>query len=370
MKDIKFFRRNIWFFIFVVAPITISVIYYGLVASDQYASESRFIVKGRSERSDQLTGIASLIQTGGLSPGQEQTSEVIDYIKSRNALAELQRRIKVESKYELTGIDLFSRYPFFWKSDRFENLYQYYLNKISAKVDSETGLAVLNVRAFSPGDAKQINAVLLDLSEALVNRLNDRARGRAIAEAERRVAAAQDRVRNARIALGQYRNNQALIDPLKQAGSVLAISDQLIAQQAALQAQLDLMVRTTPRNPSIPALRARIAAIGAAIAGQNSRAVGGHSALSSKMGGYDNLVLEQEFASQNLNAASAALEQARSEAQRQQFYLERVVEPQAPDLSRYPRRLFSILTVAGVALCLYLIGWMLIIGIIEHSPDN
>ena len=370
MRDLKFIRPNNWFLIFVVMPIIISAVYYGLMASDQYASESRFVVKGRSGRSDQLSGISSLFQVGGLSSGQEQTHEVIDYIKSRNALVELQGRLNVRAKYALPSIDSLSRYPIFWRKDRFENLYRYYQGQIGVRVDSETGLAILNVRAFSAVDAQQINSVLLDLSEQLVNRLNDRAQKKAIAEAERRVANAEDRVRKARLALGRYRNNQQLIDPLKQAGGVLAISDKLISEQAALQAQLDLMVRAAPRNPAIPALRQRIAAIGTAIAGQNGRAVGSQSALSSKMSGYDNLILEQEFASQNLTAASASLEQARAEAQRQQFYLERVVEPQAPDLSRYPQRLWSVLTVAGVALCLYLIGWMLIVGIIEHSPES
>lgn len=370
MKNFKLPRLRSWFTIFVLVPIALSIIYYGLIASDQYISESRFVVKGRSDRPNQLSGLASLVQVSGLSSGQEQTNEVIDYIKSRNALTELQRRDDVRGKFMLTGADFLSRYPFLWRKDRFENLYLYYQNKVSTKVDSETGLAILTVKAFTPSDAQKINSTLLDLSETLVNRLNAKARDKAISEAEQRVTDAQDRVRRARLALGQYRNNQELIDPLKQAGNVLAISDKLISEQAALQAQLDLMTRVTPRNPSIPALRGRIAAIGSAIARQNGRAVGNTSALSSKMGGYDNLALEQEFAAQTLTAASAALEQARADAQRQQFYLERVVEPNAPDLSRYPQRLWQILTVAGVALCLYFIGWMLVVGIIEHSPDN
>jgi capsular polysaccharide transport system permease protein len=370
MKNNKFLRVNIWFTIFVIIPAALAVIYYGLIASDQYISESRFVVKGRSQQPTPLSGIASLVQATGLSSGQEQTNEVLDYIKSRNALMELQRRIDIRSKYAYADADLLSRYPLFWKQDRFENLFVYYSGTIDSKIDSETGLAVLRVRAFTPADAKQINSFLLDLSESLVNRLNAKARGKAIAEAERRVTDAQARVRSARLALGQYRNSQELIDPLKQAGSVLAISDKLIADRAALQAQLDLMTSVAPRNPSIPALRGRIAAIGKAIAAQTGRAVGSGSALSSKMGSYDNLALEQEFASQTLTAASASLEQAQADAQRQQFYLERVVEPNAPDLSRYPSRLWRILTVAGVALCLYFVGWMLVVGILEHAPED
>lgn len=370
MKNLKLPRVNRWFVIIVIIPVALSLIYYGIFASDQYVSESRFVVKGRADRPAQLSGIASLVQATGLSSGQEQTNEVIDFIKSRNALTSLQKRIDIRAKYADRNADLLSGYPLFWKKDRFENLYAYYQDKISTKIDSETGLAVLNVRAFTPTDAQQINGALLELSEALVNRLNTKSREKAIAEAEQRVAGAEERVRAARVALGRYRNDQRLIDPLKQAGNVLAISDKLVSEQASLQAQLDLMRRVAPRNPSIPALRERISAIGAAIAGQNGRAVGNTSALSSKMGGYDNLTVEQEFAAQTLTAASAGLEQARADAQRQQFYLERVVEPNAPDLSRYPQRLWSVLTVAAVALCLYFIGWMLVAGIIEHAPDN
>ena len=370
MKNLKIPRLRSWFTLVVLVPIALSIIYYGFIASDQYISESRFVVKGRSDRPNPMGGLAGIMQVTGMTPGQEQTREVIDYIGSRNALQALQRYENIRAKFMMPSIDAFSRYPAFWQEDRFENLFPYYKKKVTTKLDSETGLAVLTVKAFTPTDARDINSTLLNLSEALVNQLNAKSRTKAIDEAEKRVTEAQSRVRTARIALSAYRNDQQLVDPLKQATGVLAISDQLIAERAALQAQLDLMNRVAPRNPSIPALRGRIAAVSSAIAGQNNRAVGGSSALSSKMGGYDNLVLEQEFASETLTAASAALEQARADAQQQQYYLERVVEPNVPDMSRYPERLWQILTVAGAALCLYFIGWMLVVGIIEHSPDS
>lgn len=370
MKKISIPRVNFWFTLFVIIPVVIAALYYGLMASDQFVSESRFIVKGRSNQSTPLTGIASLVQATGLSAGQEQTNEVLDYLKSRNALSELQHKLNIKSHYAQTDIDLLSRYPALLRPDRFENLFSYYSDKIDTKIDPETGLAVLRVRAFSPNEAKHINSVLLDLSEALVNRLNVKAREKAIFEAERNVSKAESRVRQARIGLTQYRNSQALIDPLKQASGVLAISDKFAADRAALQAQLDVMMRVAPRNPSIPALQRRIAATSNAIAVQNGRAVGSPSALSSKVGSYENLMLEQEFGAQALTATNSTLEQARAEAQRQQFYLERVVEPNAPDISRYPQRLWKIFTVAGVALCFYLIGWMLVVGILEHSPED
>ena len=63
------------------------------------------------------------------------------------------------------------------------------------------------------------------------------------------------------------------------------------------------------------------------------------------------------------------LEQARSEALKQQFYLERVVDPNLPDSAQLPNRLEDILVILGASLLPYLIGWMLVRGILEHSPE-
>jgi capsular polysaccharide transport system permease protein len=184
------------------------------------------------------------------------------------------------------------------------------------------------------------------------------------------VIQAEDRVRNARVALSAFRNQQELIDPGRQAAGILEVSNKLVSEQAALQAQLDLMLRVAPRNPSIPALRNRIAAIGNEIGAQTGRAVGTPTAIASKLAAYEKLLAEQEFATHMLTAANASLEQARTEAQKQQFYLERVVEPNNPDSPLLPHRLKQILIVFAASISLYFIGWMLVVGILEHAPEN
>jgi capsular polysaccharide transport system permease protein len=363
-------RKRRWVVLLVFVPTVVAGLYYGLVASDIYVSESRFVIKAPNQKQPQLSTIANLIQTTGLSTGQEQTNEILDYVRSRGALADLSRSVDVRGKFMSPAADLFSRYPAPFVSDRFENLFKYYGKMVSAELDHDTGVARLSVKAFSPDDARAINARLLSLSEDLVNKLNDRAQVRAISEAQHRVDTAETRVVAARVAMRQYRNEEALLDPAKQATGVLEVSNRLVAEQAALRAQLDAMQRVAPRNPAIATLRDRIAAIGAQIAAQDRRAVGGDNGLASKLTGYENLAVEQEFATQMLNAANANLEQARTEAQKQQFYLERVVEPNRPDLALLPHRIQQTLVVFAAALCLYLIGWMLIVGILEHSPED
>ena len=366
----RWYRRHRWFALFVGLPTLLGILYYGLIASDVYVSQSRFVIKSPGQKGMQTTTLASLIQTTGFSSGKDQTQEVLEYVRSRDALGDLDRRINVRARYSGQNIDFLSRFPSPFRDASFENLFRYYRSMVLADLDAESGMAVLEVRAFRPEDAYLINARLLDLSEGLVNRLNNRAEVRAIAEAERRVQRAQNRFSDARLQLGSFRDRERIIDPTKQAAAVLEISSELVAEQAALMSQLSLMTRSTPRHPAIPALRSRIAAIGQQIAAQNSRAVGGSNDIASTLGRYQQLELEQEFSTQALTAASASLEQARTESQKQQFYLERVVEPNRPDLPLLPNRLKGILVILAASVCLYFIGWMLVVGILEHSPED
>ena len=362
--------RYRWFVATVIVPVLLAVLYYGLIASDRYISESRFVIKAPGQRAAQIGTLANLIQTTGLSAGQEQANEVIEYLRSRDALTQLERNGGFRRSYSVETADFFSRFPQPFYSNSFEDLYKYYGKVVTPRTEHDTGVVVLSVWAFDPTEAQRLNEQLLQLSEGLINRLNDRARTRGIAEGERRVAEAEARVRKARLALREYRNAEALLDPARQAAGVLDVTNRLIAEQAVLRAQVEEMERVAPANPSLPALRARVATLGDQIALQSGRAVGTRGGIASKLGQYESLLAEQEFGQQMLTAANAGLEQARADAQKQQYYLERVVEPNRPDEAELPHRFRQILTVAGVMLCLYLIGWMLVVGILEHSPDS
>jgi len=367
---VAWLRKRRWFVIAVLLPTLLSAVYFGLFASDIYISESSFVIKSPDDRQSSSMSLASLIQTTGLSGGQEQTNEVLGYVRSRDALQALGQTVNVRAIYSAPGVDAISRFPRPFSEDTFEDLFRYYKGMVNAQLDSETGMAVIATRAYTPEDAYQINARLLALSEQLVNRLNARARTTGITEAQRQVDLATQRARQARVELAGYRNSQALLDPEAQAAGVLEIANTLVAQRAGLQAQLDQMVRLTPQNPSIPALRNRISAISGQIASQDRRVTGSDSGIASRLGGYENLLMEQEFATQSLTAASAALVQARAEAQRQKYYLERVVEPNVPDSPQLPHRLLNVLVVFAAATCLYFIAWMFIVGILEHAPDD
>lgn len=363
-------KKRRWFLLMVVLPTLLATLYYGLIASDIYISESRFVIKSPDQKRSQVSTLANLVQTTGLSGGQEQTHEVLTFVRSRDALKALEKSVDIRDKFSTAQADFFSRFPQPVSDNSFESLFKYYGKRVEARLDSDSNTAIIKVEAFTPRDAYIINRKLLDLSEALVNQLNSRAQSKGIIEAQKQVELATHRAKAARIALAQYRNDQALIDPGKQAGGVLEIANTLIGERAALQAQLDLMQRVAPGNPLIPALRNRINAISVQIASQDSRVVGTGNGIASKLGGYENLEVEQEFAAQSLTAANAALVQAHAEAQRQQYYLERVVDPNIPDVPLLPKRFISVLIVFAAAGCLYFIAWMFLVGVLEHASED
>jgi capsular polysaccharide transport system permease protein len=363
--------RNPWFLVGVILPVLLSALYYFAIASDQYVSESRFAIKAPNQRPAQTASFANLIQSTGLSGGQEQSNQVIDFVRSRSALEVLDRELKVRQAFGSGNVDFLSRFPRPWQENAFEDLFKYYRDKIEIGRDNDTGLVVLRTIAFTPQAAAAINRLLLEQSEMLVNQLNENARKKAISEAESRVTEAEARVNEALRAVSDYRNRARLVEPLKEATGVVEIANRLITERAALEAQLSTIRQVTPDHPSIPVLREQIASLTREIERQNARLVGdGGNNISRKLPDYEALVLQQELAQQLLVLSQTSLEQARTEALKQQYYLERVVEPNVPDLPEYPKPFKMVLTIFGFAITLYFIAWMFVVGILEHAPED
>jgi capsular polysaccharide transport system permease protein len=73
------------------------------------------------------------------------------------------------------------------------------------------------------------------------------------------------------------------------------------------------------------------------------------------------------FADKQLATTLASLEQARNDAQRQQFYLERIVQPSKPDKAMEPRRIRNIIATFILGMIVWGVLTMLFAGIREHQ---
>jgi capsular polysaccharide transport system permease protein len=155
-------------------PTLFAVFYFTVWASDVYTSESRFVVRSRERGVSSPLG--NLLQGVGFSKAQDDTQTVREYALSRDALRVLDEKLRLKSAYASKEIDVLSRFAGLDWDDSFEALHRYYQNKVDVQTDSNSSIVTLTVRAFKPQEATNANRILLEQSEALVNRLNERGR--------------------------------------------------------------------------------------------------------------------------------------------------------------------------------------------------
>jgi capsular polysaccharide transport system permease protein len=201
-----------------------------------------------------------------------------------------------------------------------------------------------------------------------VNRLSERAREDALHVAREEVAIAERRVVASREALTRFREERQDLDS---AGSVQAAVATIAGLETALttaQAELrERMAFMRPDNPALQVTRNRIGALERQIEAERSRRTQGDGALAQQLAGFERLMLEREFADRQLASATASLEGARMEAQRQQMYLARVVEPNLAVYPLYPRKLISVGSIFLGLSVAFGVGWLLVAGMREHA---
>jgi len=353
------------FTIVVVVPCAAAVLYFGLFASDVYVSESRFIV--RSPDKPAMGGLGMLFKTAGFSNASDEIIAAQEYVQSRDALRALNRGDAFRKSYSDSSISLFDRFDTLGWSDSFEQLYDYYLGKVKAEHDTTNGIATLTVRAYSPKDAQRFNEQLLEMAEATVNRLNERARQDLVKVSEREVIEAKERSQAASLALSAYRNRAGVIDPEKQATAQIQMVSKLQDQLIAARTQLAQIKAVAPGNPQIAALESQIRSLSGDIDSEMAKIAGGRGSLSSTAAEYQRRLLENQFSDRQLAAAMASLQEAQNEALRQHAYVERIVQPNLPDHAIEPRRLRGIVATLLFSLIAWGVLSMLLAGVREHA---
>ena len=357
-------NTNSLFKLTVLLPTAIALIYFGLIASDQYVSESHFVVRSPEKQPPMGFG-AVLSSVAGFSKSLDDTYSIHDYIRSRDAMLEIDKAIDLRSAYGSS--DWFGRFDPIGLDDSNEALHRYYQKKVSVELDSTSSISVLTVRAYSAEDAVRINEGLLVQGEWLVNRLNDRGRRDLITFSEAEVAKAEMKAKAAARKLSDYRTLKGVVDPEKQSSIQLQQISKMQDELIATRTQLAQIQSLSPDSPQIPALRTRIDSLDSEIRMESGKVAGGNTSLARKAAEYQRLALEREFADKQLASAMASLEQARNDAQRKQLYLERIVQPSKPDVAVEPKRLRGIFSTLILGLVVYGILSMLLAGVREHK---
>jgi capsular polysaccharide transport system permease protein len=359
-------RINRLFLGTVIAPTALAAIYFGLIAHDVYVSESHIVV--RSPQHQAIGGIGTLLQGTGLSQGSDDVYSVQDFLASRDALQKLEAQFHLKKSFGAASIDRLSRFPALDGDDSFEGLLRYSRDRvITTDLDSTSSILTVTVRAFSADQAYQINEALLEMSEDFVNKLNERARQDLIQFAATDVDIAEHGAKRAVLALSDFRNAKSVFDPEKQSGLQLEQVGRLREELLATRKEIADIGIVASDNPQLPVLQNRTKVLEADIEAEMAKVAGDQHSLSSKSAEYEGVILERDFAAKRLEIALGSLEQARENAMKQQLYLERIAQPNRPDIAIEPRRVRNALAIFALSLIVWGILRLLVTAMKEHA---
>jgi capsular polysaccharide transport system permease protein len=356
------------FVLCVIVPAIIAGIYYYAFASNQYVAEFRFTVKDAQQTTSGGGPTGSVMSVLTVTSGAQDNYIVTDFLGSREAVDELQKRINLTQLYAKPTIDWWARFD---PRKPVEKFIPYWQEMLTARYDQVTGIATAQVRAFSPEDALLIGNTLVAMSEELINRIANRTANDSVRFAEREVEKAQARLKAVRAQIMEYRNRTGVIDPQTSlAASNSALVQSLRANLSQLETQLSTLQRQNLQlnTPVMVTLQNQIKSTKEQL--QNIESTVGQSrdgvALSKVMAEYEQLDMERQFAQTTVNSTSSILDQARANAAAQHLYITPYVRPSLPQSSTYPRPVRSISMVAILAFVFWLSGLLIVRSIRER----
>lgn len=359
----------------VALPLLVTALYLFVIASDRYAVDVRFAV-----RSQETTAIDALGVLGGLAGGSSSTGGdsyiLVDYLRSRQLIDDLKDTTDLKSVYAKGDIDLFSRFS---ADGTTAELTDYWRRMTHAYFDASTGIVSVETSAFTAEDALKIAEGMTRQAGLLVNRLSSEARADALKAAEDEVARAEQRQRFLRAATRRFREQEQIADPVRRAGFQQEMVEKFKAELNRIDTEL-AAIRPFMKDdaPSVTVLKSQRAAITQQIATME-RQIGGEPSAAGTVAGanqqrttasmlssFEELEAERVFAEKSYMTALASLEHARLEADRKHRYLAVYVAPKLPDEAIYPNRLHSLLVAAVTSALIWLVGWLLFLGVREH----
>jgi capsular polysaccharide transport system permease protein len=360
-------RGHLWSFgIFVVAPLTLAAIYWLGVASDQYVSEFRFMLRAAEEPQP----APDWLNTANAAQSQAalESRMLVEYATSRAIVDDVGKSLDLRRVYASPAADWWSRLP---DPAPIEALVQYWRTRVDAFYDPGDATIVVSVRAFSPDGALAVARAVVAASETMVNDVSLKMRHDALRQSEAEVAGTEKRLAAVLAELRDFRDREGMIDPAKAAAATAEtaarLQDELVRANTRLATLRAYMRDTSPTivllKTEIRSLEAQRQALAANVA--NPKPLKG-DASSSAVGAFEALENRRQFAEDAYHHALDGLDRARADANRQQVYIASFVPPSLAEAALYPRRWRAIGIVALISFAAWAVGSLTLQSIRDH----
>lgn len=336
----------------VLLPNLVAGVYLAFVASDQYATETRFAVRGGEPNLlDQFGGLV------GIPSAQRVQDSLIlsDYIRGRGMVDAINNTLNLRHLFARDNVDLLSRFN---PTDSDEELMSYWRRHVEVNIDSMSGIITVIVRAFTPQDSVDITKNITSLSEKLVNELTDRSRRDALRQAKAELDRSNQGLQDKANAMRDLRNSEGVLDSEKTSEAMTKMMGDLrldlIRMEREFSAQRETISADAPQlrvlDARIRSMKEQIHALEAQMTGSGGTA---GSTLSTAMGRFDREQLEKSIAEKQYIAAAAAFEIARIQLESQNVYLATFLKPVLAQEALYPRRIWLWSIIAVISLLLW-----------------
>lgn len=339
------------FAIIVALPNMVAGAYLAFVASDQYATETRFALRGgESSVMDQLSGLI-----GFSAANRVQDSLIVtDYVRSRTLIEAVDRKLNLRAMFSRDGVDFLSRFN---PARPDEDLMRYWRRHVEASIDTYSGIITVVVRAFTPQDSLALANEIAAQSEAMINDLTGRSRNDALQQAWAELGRARQNLEARTLAMRDLRNAEGVLDTGKTGEMMTKMLGEMRLEQIRMEQEYGAQRQTVSAEaPQLKVLFARIESMREQIRRLESEMTGsgGKAApLSKSISRFDMAQIEKTVAERQYIAAGAAYERARMDLENQTTYLASFLKPSLAQEALYPKRLW----LAAIVLLLTLSLW-------------
>lgn len=349
----------------VAVPMVLATIYFGFVASGQYSSETRFTVQGGA--TPRLDGLSALTGLPSLQIIQN-TQIVANYVHSRGIVEELEKRINLRTLYAPEKADFLARFN---QDEPIERLVKYWKKMSKVEIEMPTGIVNVSVYAFNAEDAQLIANTVLELSEKLVNDMNQHIRQDNIQYAEREFRETTERLKTTRVELERVRNLEGMLDATETSKAINELITGLQGEKLKLQQEYETQRKLVQESaPQMRMLSDRMGAMDEQIARLKGMLTNTSASSASTLSGTLNLFaelnLKRDIAQKQYVIAATSLEIARAVGDRQLTYLSAFVRPSRAEDPSYPKRFLAIF----ISFAASLLTWGLFLGLLKTAKNN
>jgi capsular polysaccharide transport system permease protein len=331
MLNLPFLRWRM-FWIVVVVPNIVSLIYFGIVASPVYVSNASMLVFKPSQGSVNVNSLMS-----GSSDGESFEGAYIlqKYIRSWTEYKNLAARIDLAQQYSQG--DFVTRYGGLATlfRDNEVALWNYYQRQTEVEVNEKNNIVTVQIKGYTPDFTYRLGQQMLQDAIAHIDTMNQQMERDYAANADRSRSIIQAKLERDEAALADYRAQIGVLDPDSHYTAQLNLLTSLEQSRANLESQYRTLAGATPNNPVAQNMQKGLAAITARI----NAIQGDFKTLAEEYAHYHALALARDNDAALLKEVDTTAQQANLNSIKTKYYLQVISPISQPGSPELPRRL-------------------------------